>query len=305
MQRGGQQRGFSMIEVLVAIGVSTIFFTAAALVFQNVTVNRKRLATIESVPIGAASIENFYGITATSEINVYSAPNFGRAAFANEMRERFRDDVARSSAVYCLGRDGLNEIRPDSISYPDGTGLLDTPSDFRALLVSNYGADASVFVDYDGASTAEDASIYLIEPGSSATTLDVVAVYDIDIVPVTSGATLLGNYVSVRRYVDGDLSNYYDIYYEAGSGNSFSPLIVHMSRAGQATYESSADAKKYMAAAEAPFYLMWWPDPAAHHLEASNPPSPAAAATEPLSGYWTMGGRTSFMFTVPMFPGLY
>lgn len=300
-----RKSAFSVIEVLAAISLSAIFFTAAALVYQNITANQNRLASLESVSPGSTTLLNFYGIDQES-INVYSAPHYGRVAAANEIRERFRDDIAQSSAVYCLGRNDLNLIRPTTIPYPAGSGLLDTPEAFRQHLVAQYSSDADPFVAYTGKSSAEDASIYLIQPSAAGTELDVVAVYDIDIVPLPDSTNTTMNYVSVRRYVDGSLAGYYDVVYPKGAGNPFNPLIVHFDRKGRKPFVSASEAK-WMEANESPLYLIWWPDPASPFLEAADPPVPTigTVATNPAWEYYKMGGRTSFMFTVPMFPSLY
>ena len=195
--------GFSLSEIIVTIGLSTIFFSAAALIYQNITVNRKALASIETISLGATdtlsntAIQNLYGLD-ENELEVYSAPNYGRTAMAVSLSENFLDDMAQSSAVYCLGRNGLNTMRPTTISYPDGSATLDTPEAFRQHLLTVDATAAAVFVAYDTISTAEDATVFMIKPGESATELGVVAVYDIDIIPVTQG-----NYVSVRRYEEG------------------------------------------------------------------------------------------------------
>lgn len=306
---GTAVRAFSVAEALIAICLSALILSAMVMFFQNVTHNQKRLATIESVTLTDAIVSNFYGLEDTDTVSVYSAPNFGRSAFANELRELFWEDHSQASAVYCLGRDGLNTIRPSSIDYPDGSAFLDTPSRFLAHLQSEYGSAADVYVDYEGPSVAEDATIYMIGPSASATELNVIATYEMDIVPILDASdNTIGNYVSVRRYLGSDLASYYDVYYEVGTGNAFSPLLVHFPKASNASYESDATAARFMVAGEHSFYLMWWPDPAAHFLEAPSPPQPSApdySATDPVMDYWKMGGRTSFMFAVPMFPASY
>lgn len=305
MRRERRHAAFSVVEVLVAISISAIFFTAAALVYQNIAANQNRLASLESVSLGSTVLENFYGLDQEA-IDVYSAPNYGRAGFANELREVFRADIAQSAAVYCLGRTGLSSIRPATIPYPAGSGYLDTPEKFRLHLVSQYGAAASVFAAYTGKSSAEDASIYLVRPSSVGTELSILAVYEIDIVPLPDATTPTSHYASVRRYVGGNLAGYYDIVYPVGTGNAFNPLVVHFERFGRAAFASSAAEAKWKRANEASCYLVWWPDPASQFLEAPDPPTPSgSAASNPAWDYYRMGGRTSFMFTIPMFPSLY
>ncbi len=297
--------GFSVTEVLVAIALSSVFFTAAALVYQNIMANRKELATIETVKLGATdsesatAIDNFYGLS-QNDIDVYSAPNFGRAGMAANLGENILDDMAQSSAIYCLGRNGLNTMRPTTLAYAAGSSNLDTPEEFRQHLLGIDATAAAVFVSYDTISSAEDASIFMIEPGPTATELGVVAVYDIDVVTVSQG-----KYVSVRRYESGALTGYYDVVYPAGTGTPFSPMIAYFKRKGLAQFEADADKAKFMIAEEQPFYFLWLPDPTTRTLEApTDPPTPSQASTHAVWDYYKMGGRTQFMFTIPAFPGL-
>lgn len=298
-------RGVSLTEMLVAAVIAAAVFSTAALVFQSITANQKRLATVVSVPLGEEIIENFYGLEDTDTLNVYSAPSYAQAATANRLREQFHDDVKSSIAVFCLGRDGLNTIRGSSFLLPTVNYLLDTPESLKLLLEAQFGSAADVYVTASGASTEEDATIYILGLSLSTSLLSVIATWEIDIVPITDGDdNLEGNYVSVRRYTDDDLTGYYDIYYPASTGNDFSPLFVHMLRTGASGLSTNPDKLKFTAATLSTFYLLWWPDPAARHLEASDPPQPTFTTSDPISDYWQMGGRTSFGFVVPMFPGL-
>jgi hypothetical protein len=290
---------FTLVEVILTISLSAVFFTAAALVFQNIAVNSRSLGTLEPVTLDETTFENLLGVE-NETVSVYSAPNHGRSAFAGNLAEHFREDVAAASAVYCVGRNGLNTLRPATIPYPSGSETLDTPERFLAHLVAQYGGPATAqFVDYSGISNAEDLTIFVLQPSATATVLQVQSVYDLDVVPATG----LGNYVAVRRYVGGELTAYYDILYPEALGNAFRPLAVHFYRRGLAEYEGNADISKYMVAEEHPFYMIWWPDPSAQTLEApSDPPTPSAAAGTAVWDYYKMGGRTRFMFTVPAFP---
>lgn len=305
MKQFPRNRGFSVIEVLVTIGLSSIFFSAAALIFQNITANRKVLATIETIQLGVddaasnAVIQNFYSLDENS-IEVYSAPNFGRAAMAANLSENFLDDMAKSSAVFCLGRNGLNTMRDPTIAYASGSATLDTPEAFRQHLLTVDATAAAVFVAYDTISTAEDATVFMIAPGSSATELAVVSVYDIDVVSVTQG-----KYVSVRRYENGLMTAYYDVLFPTGTGTAFSPMIAYFKRKGLAPFEADADKAKYMIAEEQPFYMLWLPDPSTRTLESpTDPPAPSQPVGHAVWDYYKMGGRTQFMFTIPAFPSL-
>ncbi len=290
---------FSLVEVIATVSFSAVFFTAATLVHQSVTANSRALGSIESVALGEAVLSNLFGIEAAS-INVYAAPNHGRGAFAGHLAEQFRDDVAASAAVYCLGRNGLNDLRPNALPYPAGSDVLDTPERFLAHLEDQFGAgETDHFVGYSGPSLAQSLSIFLIQPGGSADDLSVLAIYEIDVIPVTG----LGSYVAVRRFVDGEMTAGYDVLFPDATGTDFNPLAVHFSRRALAPHEADADAAKFMVAEEHPFYFVWWPDPAARTLEShANPPNPAAPSGSAVWEYFHLGGRTRFQFTVAAFP---
>jgi len=290
---------FTVVEVIATISLSAVFFTAAALVYQNIIANARSLSSLEPVTLAEGVFENLLGAD-TETLSVYSAPNHGRSAFAGQLAELFRDDVAVASAVYCLGRNELNTLRPATIPYPSGSDVLDTPERFLAHLVAQFGADATAqFVDYSGDSRAEDLTIVLLQPSGLATELNVLSLYDLDVVAVPG----LGNYVAVRRYVAGELTAYYDVLYPPASGTAFLPLAVHFYRRGLAPYEGNEEVSKYMIAEEQPFYLVWWPDPSARTLEAVvDPPEPSGPAGSAVWDYYQMGGRTRFLFTVPAFP---
>ena len=313
--------GFSVTEVLVTISLSSIFFTAAALVFQNISANQKVLSTIETIQLGAttaeseAVIQNLYGLTSQSTIQVYSAPNFGRAALADNLAENFYDDVAAASGVFVLARNGLNTMRPTLLDYDEATiGPLDSPEAFRSVLLANDATAAAVFVEYQGATShafdpttgaaitdPDDLSVFIISP-FTASQVSIVAVYDLDLIPVTNGT-----YAAVRRYQADLVTAYYDVLFESGTGDAFSPLAVFFSRRGLAPTETNTTKSRFMVAEEHPFYLMWWPDPAMRTLANpthATPPNPSAPVGSAVWDYYRMGGRTRYLFTFPAFPAL-
>lgn len=302
--RGAQkQRGFTLTEIIVASSIAALAFSAASLLFQAIGANNKRLSSVVSVPIGTVAATNFYGL-AVSDINVYSAPNYGRSAFAEEMRELFWEDLGISSAVYCLGRDGLNSERPATIPFPAFPGQirLDTPEAFRQHFVTQFPAAATIFTPYRVVPGTSNATVFVLGPSGSDTEIDVVAIYELDFIVTGDPA---GTYASIRRYVDGNLANYYDAFYPQGTGTLFRPLFVAFERRNRLAYPEAPPTvpswpDRFKRAKNQPFYFMWWPDPAAPALES---PSPATyVASDPRAEYGHMGGRTSFMFTVPMFP---
>lgn len=296
--------GFSLIELLVATALAAAIITTAVMIYQSLAASDALRQGWGTVTVGAP-LASFYGGTATT-IDASFAPSYGCAAQAEIVRQQFIDDLQHASAVFCLGRNGVNAIHPSSIpvSATFRGDSLDTPEKFRQFLATAIPASASTFTAYSGASTATNASIFILvpsaTPNAAATppvlpTLSVLAVYDIDLTPTTSPA---GTYASVIRHVGGTLTDYYDVFYSASAGTfAFNPLVVCFGRADA----NSADPFRQQAA-ERPFYFVWWPDPAAHTLEAfSNPDS---GATAPRSAYAAMGGRTAFFFVVPMFPAL-
>jgi len=292
-------RGFSLIELLVAAAITAAVITVAVMIYQNLSARGAR-SSYGSIEVGA-SLPIFYGGTATS-LDAYYAPSYGRAGAAEVVREQFNEDLQSASAVYCLGRTGANSIHPQDITVSASLrgDSLDSPEAFRTLLAASVPASASVFTAYRGASMAANASIFILVPSESSSELRVLSVYDIDLTPTTSP---VGTYASVKRYEDGTLTNYYDVFYPASTGTvPFKPLVVSFERAvRQADVEGDAIDRLKQAEAQ-PFYFIWWPDPAAPTLEAFS--EPTYDADDPRASYAAMGGRTAFFFAVPMFPSL-
>ena len=152
---------FSLVEMMIASGISTLVFTVGALSYQTITANQRRSVTYGAITIGGAAAENYYGKPDdVQEIDAYFAPNYGRGTTADLMRETFYEDLSNATAVYCLGRDGLTTLRPSGITLPanqDGK-TLDTPDKFLALLEAELPALAGVHTPYTGVSTAKNLS---------------------------------------------------------------------------------------------------------------------------------------------------
>lgn len=290
--------GFSLVELLVALAIGAAVITVGVMIFGNLGAGTRATSTFENVTIGTSAMQNFFGINATS-VDAPVAPNYGQRAQADRLRDLFWEDVEKSSAVYCLGRSGLNATHPLTITLPagwQGRTAADLPSGFRAVI----DPSGATFADYRGASSATNASIFLLRPSVGVGELLVQAVYDIDLVPTTSP---LGTYVSVRRYRSTTMTDYYGVFYPAGVGTvAFSPLVVLFERAARSTVSEGAAVDRVKVAAGAPFYFVWWPDPAAADLELATVGS--YGSTDPRASYPSMGGRTSLFFAVPMFPAL-
>jgi hypothetical protein len=170
------------------------------------------------------------------------------------------------------------------------------------------------------------ASIFVIGFSPYVDKLVVTAVYDIDVDKVslpslTTGRARGGFYASVKRWAydeDTDsinLSDFYDVFYPPSkegqfneddeevwptTSDQFAPLWVAFERRTRRTGIAATD--RFRIAIDMPFYLIWWPDPAARNLAAQRSLLQPAHFTEARNVYYHMAGRTAFMFTVPMFP---
>ena len=303
---GSGQRAFSLVEMTVAASIAASVLTAAALAFSAIGLNQRKLSTYGAIEVGAPAALNYYNLTSQS-VDAFTAPNYGRAANADLMRERFWDDVSYASAVYCLGRTGLNSVRPVYIPFSaelDGRSL-DSPEAFRLHLASVISQSSTIYQSWRGVSNYDNGSIYILQPSGFADFLAVRAIYDIDVQSTTNPA---GTYVSVKRYSWNVLTDYYDVFYPAGgNGVPFKPLFAFHERRAKLSHEESGY-DNYKTAADMPFYFIWWPDPASPTLAREVTSSATYAASipsdvpHPLPDYATMAGRTSYFFTVPAFP---
>lgn len=300
MKRRG---GFTFIELLIATAISAFVMGTGVMVYMAIVSNSRSHSSLVDVAVPQATLQNFYNLN-SPVISTYSAPNYGRASVANAVRELFYRDVAKSSAVFCLGRTGNNTVRPYSLSYPT-TGervRLDSAETFLQLLVTNHAAAAALFTDSRGDCATDNASIFMLGLSDTVGTVPVFAVYDIDFVTTSAPA---GTYACVKRYYNGSLTDYYDAFYpnKGTAGTAFKPLWVGFEMASRTAVNEGQAIDRFKVAPKTPFYLLWWPDPAAAELVHT----PAAAVTDPanpLSTYYQMGGRTSLVLAVPMFPSL-
>ncbi len=293
--------GFTAAELLAATVVSAIFFSAAALVYQTITANQRRLTSLVEVEIGAAANQNFYGV-AEDFVVVYAAPNFGRLAMSEELREIFWEDIGRSTAVYCLSRNGMNTARPVEIPYPTTGTLpnLDMTEGFRELLETTVAGAAGTFLSTRNVASGTNASIFVTAAGTQDDKLVIGALYEIDILPTSNPE---GEYVSVRRYVGHELTHYYDVFYNPNEGASFAPIFVNFERRSRLAYAEGEAIDRFKVGAGEPFTFVWWPDPTSLNLT-SPPMVPEPASSDPRQAYYQMGGRTAYFFAFPQFPAL-
>ena len=224
-----RDRGWTFVEMLVAISLSAIFLGAASLVLSAISVNSKRLTTTVDVNIGSSNKQNFYG-QGGNNLRVYSAPNYGKAANAQLFRDEMLEDAEYCSAVFCLPRQLRNSIRPEFLRYEPGDvgstsprPRLDTPEAFRQFLAAVEPTSSAIYdtpIRNIPNSNRPNVTIFMLAPETDPGYIRIYAIYEIDIVPVTN---VPGDYVTVRRYKNGSLTNYYDMFYESGNGEPFAP----------------------------------------------------------------------------------
>ncbi len=308
--------GFTAAEMLLASALAAVVAGAAALTAYAISAAPRQYAQVVAVTLPNGAIANFYpGQTGTS-IGTVVMPNFDAIGRAEALRERFNTDIAQSVAIYCLARNAgnYNTIRPGSIASPPAGTVLDTADSFRSYLGTLYSSASTTFVSFRNyPSSAPCFSIFMLGYSNNWSAMPLVALYDFDIVTAkdpNNSLTTLGNYVCLRRYVNGALTAYYDgIFPISGDGtDSWFPPIVSFERQNRkAVVEGATSIDRFKIAEEKPFYLVFWPDPARDSLRlpATNTTSnlnPSYGTGDPRKAYNHMAGRTSFMFTVPMFP---
>lgn len=302
MQASRKRSGFTLPELLVAGVLAASFFTAAAMIYQNITSNRDHVHSYQEVVFPSTNLlNNYYGLV-QDRIFAYGAPSYGRAAMAEGLRDRFWEDVERASGVFCLARSTQeNEIHPTDVIVPltSNAAEIDTHEAFLQLLIDTDANAALTFSSFRNLSTARSGSVFIVQPDLAEDRIGVRAIYDIDLVVPSSPP---GVYASVRRYVGTTLTNYYDTFYPDVSPESFGPLFAVFEKRSRLNYpELSAD--KFKAAKDAPFFFMWWPDPA---LPAWGEISGFTVPDDdPRSGYVHMSVRTGLFFTVPVYPALF
>ena len=277
---------FTFVEMVVALAVGASVMMAAVLAYGAIVHNGFPSVKDENVVINDGSLQVFYGMDSNT-ISVSRAPNFTAAAMAEDMRSRFQNDVSSAVAVFCLGRTGSNTLHPVSIpiSATNDVRTWAGRSNFSALLANSNAFTNSTSNAINGGNL----SVYILGPSTDATHLTVRAVYDTDLVTNTTPA---GVYASVKRYEGSDLTGYYHIFYTSDNWtvtNTFWPLACYFPRNSSTCTNSK------------PFYLVWWPDPAAASLP---PAANLSPGTNVRASYTNMGGQSSFSFVIPAFPAL-
>lgn len=329
LQRCSSARGFSSVELLLVISLSAIVLGSMVVTYGTLSRSQPNVSSVVTIPFDNTRLTNFYNSTSAQFKDTSTAPSYGSLAVAEEMREQFYHDVLSATAVFCLPRNIDNTWKPSYIPYnPETDDELDTPQKFRQHIMRVAGVPSTQYVDFrnpGATSTAlsTNASIFVLTYSSRPLYLRVLAIYDIDVIKFTDSVKgLLGFHASVKRFTDPYpppgtatyslvMANQYSVFYPPSnflaktesdfSKDGFTPLFVTFERYTRLAQKESTAIDRFKLAAERPFYFIWWPDPAARHLGAQ---ANTAAPTTPQQAYNHMAGRTSFMFTVPMFPSL-
>ncbi|HYF37355.1 MAG TPA: hypothetical protein VD994_18790 [Prosthecobacter sp.] len=320
------QRGYTAVELVTVLALGAMVLGGVVVGYGTLTRDQPRVSSFVSVPLGASVVQTFYGQSSSTR-QACVAPHYGALAQAEKLREQFNTDIISATAVFCLPRDAVNTWKPATIPYnPITDRELDTPQRFRAHVVAAASVPASLYRDYrnplnDAATVpSANASIFILGYSKEVNKLKVHALYDIDVIRFTSTTNAQGFHASVKRYAEDPrgttfpllFSSGYDVFYPPSvmnatsasqwSTDGFTPLFVTFERYTRRSIRESPDTiNRFKAAAESPFYFIWWPDPAARHLGAQ---ANTLTAVDPRQAYNHMAGRTSFMFTVPMFPAL-
>lgn len=309
--------GFTAAELIFAMALGAAVIGAAAIGYGTIAKNQPTTSATATIPLDSARLTNYYNL-AQSSIVTAVAPNYGSAGKAEDLRERFMADIHTATAVFPLARTGVNTVRPATIPFnPISDTFIDQPQRFREHLIGKGLATSAVFLDKRNVDeTSPNCSIFVIGYSADPTSLTVTAVYDIDVDKITNPK---GFYASVKRYVatptsPATLTAYYDIFYPAYDSSlwptttdNFTPLWVSFERQSRqyVSPPESADINRFKVAREQPFYLIWWPDPAAPTLGMYRASKTAYSPLDPRRVYNHMAGRTSYMFTVPVFPSYF
>ena len=315
------RKGYTSVELLLVLAMSAIIIGGSVVSFGTLVRNLPRVSSVVEVELGT-KLNAYYGTPlTTTKKTVNSAPNYGAVVLAEKLREQFNYDVISATAVFCLPRNPNtpNTYHPTSIPYTPGTDpVLDTSYDKFLKLLGDHGLPSSLYGgDRNYSATNSAATIFVLGYSKNPNELAVIATYDIDVVKVLKPD---GFYASVRRYVGPPSPGVnepqgYEVFFPPfpdlynsttwansnGTTDGFTPIFVSFERSARSAVSEGSSIERFKKAAERPFYFIWWPDPGTSDLRKQTNSYPS---TNPLQAYNHQGGRTSFMFTVPMFPSL-
>lgn len=325
-----QKSGFTTLELLFVLSLSAFILGSLVVSFGTLSRSRPNASSTVTAALGTTRLVNYYSNTDPKNAETPTAPNYGTLAVAEKLREQFYADTIGATGVFCLSREGLNTYRPHSITFnPAFHAEIDSPERFREHLVSGINAvPATLFKDYRNPfSTASsqptsNASIFILGFSDEANKLRVLALYEIDVVRYTNKTSPQGFHASVKRYSENPTGRTFSLSFSGGYAifyppsipvvnqnrtnewdtDGFTPLYITFERSTRLSILEGTTVDRFKVAAERPFYFIWWPDPGARHLGAVANSGPSL--TDPRQAYFHMAGRTSFMFTVPMFPSI-
>lgn len=323
-----QAHGFSSMELVLVLALSAMVLGGIVVSYGTLVRSQPQVAGTVDIPLTSTRLNTFYNTSDAKLRTTHTAPSYGSLAEAEKLREQFHHDILSATAVFCLPRSGDNTWKPAYIPYNGDTAEeLDTPQKFRSHIIDVAGAPSTLYQDFRnpgiGSNTLQpNASIFILTYTADASNLRVLAIYDIDVIRLTTANQPLGFHASVKRYADptgSPAGTAYSLIFSAGyrvfyppanptastaadfSSDGFTPLFVSFERKTRLAMTEGTPTDRFKLAAERPFYFVWWPDPAARHLGAQ---ANGSQANTPQHAYNHMGGRTSFMFTIPMFPAL-
>ena len=308
--------GFSLIELLITVGISAVVIAAGAAVFASVANARSSKSSTVRIPLGNATASAFFGQDLGGlPIQTWSAPNYARAAEAELLRSVLLSDIQSACAVFVLSRDSNSTFRPSN-STITLTGnwtasAPDTPEAFRALLADLFPSTSAIFTAYRGAPVSTDSrnfSMFVLRPSPAPDTLLIQSIYELDFLGSTSPA---GTYAAFRRFAGNPpaLTGYYDVFYaepfvpsDTDSAPFFPPVAAFERRVRAASVEG-VPADAFKKAHNRPFYFVWLPNPASRRLAVPKDTT-ALTTADPRYYYSSMGNRTGLFFVIPMFPSL-
>jgi hypothetical protein len=333
MKHARHKAGFSAVELLMVLALGAVVLGGVMVAYGTLVSNRAGVAESVSINLPVTLVNDFYGPGQGAARTVPLAPAYGSLALAEKLREEFHKDILGAAGVFCLYRRNsriTNPLRRNWFAYnPAVDGPLERPRDFYDFLVRLDPVAATVFEVPANPGTNNrtpdpHASVYVTSFSPDQTRLGIIALYEVDLLRFEQQAVKpWGFYATVRRYTHDPLnptsqasvlSGGYEVFFPPSvpnptlvsqfSTDGFSPVFVFFERAVRRSVieDSVMGGDRFKVAAERPFYFFWWPDPAMPNLATLG--NGTVRPQEARRAYNHMGGKTSFMFTVPMFPAL-
>lgn len=313
-------RGFSFVELIVAVALAALVLAATVVAYGTIMRHRDGRGINLDTALPTGTLTKLYGVTLPDLVTIDRAPSLGTASQAESLRWRFFEDLSTATAVFALDRTAPAEgaARPKTLSLGDtDPRSLDSPNAFRSFLAAAPHSLGAYYPDnqYQTTSTGTGSSVFILNTSDAANTLNVRAIYEVDFVVAQNPA---GLYASVRRFSGTACTDYYHIFYPAGTAITVSPPASPAPSPAPPPAPVAGEMQPLLAwfprkgitgggihavAEDRPFYFVWWPDPMAQTLESVYPEETLGPGS-PRAAYSDQAGRTSFFFVVPAFPGL-